>query len=831
MVITPAPHPMQGLSEAEVLARRARGQGNNVPIRTGRTYAQILLENVFTFINYVLFGLGIALALLGQIGDALVSLAVVTANLLVSVTQEVRAKRILDRIALLTRPTAAVIRDGRERRVDPSEIVLGDVLVLVPGDQVVVDGRIVGEGRVDLDESLLTGESDPVPKTTGDPVYSGSFCISGSAHYEAERVGAGSLANQLTVGATAFRRVYTPLQREINRVVRVVLVLVIFIEVLVVIAALIDQTSVVRSVKMSMVIAGLVPQGLFLAITAAYAMGAVRIARRGALVQQANAVESLSNVDVLCLDKTGTLTTNRLRLHAVRALTVSEADVRQLLGDYVANVSTPNRTSEAIHAGFDGKRRDVLEEVPFSSDRQWSALILGDGPTRGTYILGAPEVLRPHLHIVPQALRAQADAWTASGLRVLLLAGRSDAVPLYDAAGKPVLPRDLIPLGLVSLSDELRPDTRETLRSFAEAGVQLKIISGDHPLTVLALATQAGFDPESRVASGLDLERLDKARLAEIVSGTVIFGRVAPRQKEELVQILRSQDHYVAMIGDGVNDVLSMKRADLAIAVASGSQATRSVADLILLDDSFAVLPDVFREGQRIVNGMRDIFKLYLVRVFTVALLIVSVAVIGAGFPLTPRTNALLTLFTVGIPTIALAAWARPEAMPRHGMVRSALHFVLTPSLTLTLVGLGVYFAYFASNLVHLDLLPPQTGRVVAFETAELFAQTALTIVLVSCGLLLVVFAEPPTPVWTGGDTLSGDWRPTLLALLLLLAFVAILAIPPLRDFFDLAPLRTLDYVILGLVTIVWAIFQRWIWRERLLDRFLGVDLEESAGR
>jgi cation-transporting P-type ATPase E len=810
---------LAGLSEAEALTRRARGQGNVAGLSTGRTYAQILRGNVLTFINGVLFGLGLALVLLGRWSDALVSVGVVAINVLVSVVQEVRAKRMLDRIALLTRPTAAVIRDGQERIADPSEVVLGDVLALRPGDQVVVDGVVVGDGRMDMDESLLTGESDLVPKAAGDVLYSGSFCVSGAAMYEATHVGSDSFAGRLTASARAFRRIYTPLQQEINRAVRVILVLAAVMEMLLVVAALVEEIPIIEGIKISVVIAGLVPNGLFLAIALAYAMGALRIARRGALVQQANAVESLSNVDVLCLDKTGTLTSNRIQFHAVHPVGIEESELRRLLGEFSASGSTGNRTSDAIASACGGQPRRVLEEVPFSSARKWSALLVDDEPAlRGTYVLGAPELIVPSL-VSMDGLAEQADEWTATGLRVLLFAFRSDAAPLHDAAGEPRLPEGLVALGLVSLSDELRADAQQTLAGFAAAGIKLKIISGDNPGTVVALANQAGLATGIRAISGLDLRDLDDAHLSEAVEETTIFGRVTPTQKEQLVRALRDRGHYVAMVGDGVNDVLSLKQAHLGIALHSGSQAARAVADLILLDDRFGVLPEAFREGQRIVNGMSDILKLFMTRILYVAMVILAVAAVQAGFPLAPKHSALFSMFAVGLPTLALAAWARPAAA-RGSVLGAVFRFALPAACTLALVGFAVYVGYFIVGMHAIPESGPE--RLPAALAAQAVAQTALTVVSVLCGLLLLVFVEPPTPAWTGGDVLSGDRRPAILAALLLAAFVAMLAVAPLRDAFELSPLAPTDYALLGLVTAAWGLLVRWVWRARLLDRLLS---------
>ena len=836
---------IRGLTAREVEARRAAGQINRMPVKTSRSYAQILKENVFTFINIVLFTLGALLVLLDRPSDAIVSVGVILANVIVSVVQEIRAKRMLDRIALLTRPTATVVRDSREQQVDPAEIVAGDVLVLRPGDQIVVDGPLLGDERrdqpgarpssvLDVDESLLTGESDLVPKRPGDRVYSGSFCVNGSGMYRAEAVGDQSLANQITRAARAYRRVLTPLQRQIGLMLRVVLLVAAYLGVLLAVDTLLRGIPLVESVRMSVVILGLVPNGLFLAIAVAYALGAVRIAGHGALVQQSNAVESLSNVDVLCLDKTGTLTANRIRYHDVWAYDQDKETLKQALGDFAANGSSGNQTSAALAAACPGQKLPAVHEVAFSSQRKWSGLTFDGEGRRGTFVLGAPEVVAPTLRVettlppdtpsAPTGAQRQFVTWTELGLRVLLFAWHQEPTHLQGADGTPILPPGLIPLGLVAFSDELRPEAQQTLAAFSASGVQVKIISGDNPGTVAALARQAGLGPDLEIISGLELAQMDGTRFAQAAASATVFGRITPQQKEQIVRALQDRGHYVAMTGDGVNDVLSLKQANLGIAMQSGSQATRSVADILLLDDSFAALPYAVSEGQRIVNGMQDILKLFLTRVFYAAILIVSMGILGV-FPFTPKHNSLLTLFTVGIPTLALAAWARPGSFRRIDLVRRVWHFVLPAVLTISVTALLVYLVHLVPAFREFVEANPLASEMAASAASMPRAQTALTVFAVICGLLLVVFVEPPTKAWTGGDELSGDHRPALLAVGLLLLFGVVLAIPPLRRFFELSTLSPAELALIGVLAALWALALRRIWRVRLIERFIGADL------
>jgi cation-transporting ATPase E len=820
--------PIQGLSERDVAARRSQGRGNDIDFATSRSYGEILRENLFTFFNIVLFGLGILLVLLGKPTEAIITSGVVSVNVIIAVVQEARAKRKLDQIALLTRPKARVIREGQEREVDPSEIVLGDVLVAGPGDQIVVDGEVIGDGRMDVDESLLTGESDLIPKRVGDTVYSGSFCVVGRATYEAQMVGAEGYAARLTAGARKFAREYTPLQREVNLFIRVLLAVVAVFGALLIISAILEEAPLLESVRAVSVLFGLAPNSLFLMIVVAYALGALRIADKGALVQQANSVESLCNVTILCLDKTGTLTANRIHLDDLQLLEgwspgFSEPELRRVLGDYVRSASTGSRTSEAIAEACDGQARPVHEEVPFSSQRMWSGLSFAQPGVRGVYILGAPEVVRPHLALdagpssdARQAVTTYTARQTARGLRVLLFAYQPKLTSLHNASGQPQLPTDLIPLCLLTFGDELRPEARETLKGFVDVGIELKVISGDSPRTVAALAKQAGLGAEDlplTVISGPELAEMDDVHFSQAALHTTIFGRITPQQKEKLIRTLRDQDQYVAMTGDGVNDVLALKQANLGIAMQSGSQATRSVADIVLLNNSFAALPDAFAEGQRILNGMQDVLKLYMTRILCLAVLIAAMGFVGIGFPFTPKQNSILSIVVLSIPAFALALWARPGPVRKGSVTRKLMHFVLPAVMASSAAGLAVYLYFLLTTQ---DIV---------------YAQHTLTYAMMAMGLLLVVFAEPPTKAWVGGDELSGDWRPTWLAIGLLLAFVAFVAIPPLRSVYGLALLRQpSDYVLIAVGVILWAFALRYTWRARLLERYLHVDLGGPDG-
>lgn len=794
-----------GLSDEQVAERAARGLNNAVQFKTGRSYLGIVRKNVFTFINTMLFSISVLLVLMGQVGDALITAGLVLLNVLVGVYQEARAKYKLNRLALQVQTKASVIRGGVERSIDPQEIVLGEVVVCRAGDQILADGRMIGSGRITVDESNLTGESERIYKSNGDPLYSGSFCTAGYGLYEVEKVGAESLVNRLTETARTFRQEKTPLQGDIDTIIRVLVVLVTMLGLLQAVSTLLSGAPWVEFVRISAVIVALVPQGLFFMTTTAYAMGMLRVAGKGALIQEANAVESTSHVNLLCLDKTGTLTTNRLHLSDVIPLGNPQMEREALLsalGDFAVSMESQDATLSAILSAQPGDVRQVSVSVPFSSEYKWSALRYLHSGEPSTYVLGAPEVLIGNLS-KGERVAQMVETLTAQALRVLLFARSPDAGSLFLEDGMPILPPALHPLGLVVLQEELRADARQTLDKFAGLGIKIKIISGDHPRTVAALAKQAGLDCETAY-SGMELDEMGTEQLEQVAEDQAIFGRVTPRQKERLVEIYRQHGYYTAMIGDGINDILPLKLAHLGAAMQSGAPATRSIADIVLLEDRFSALPVALHEGQRIVRGMQDVIRLLLTRTLYVFLLIIGALVARAPFPVTPRHNGLIALLTVGIPILAIAAWAS-AGKPPGSVLSSTLRFTLPAAATISMLVTGVYLGYL---LV--------TGDV-------LLARTALTTACILCGLLLLPFVEPPSGWWVAGDELSGDVRPSLLAVGLLGVFGVVMGVPALRDSFELVPLGWWDYLFIALLVTAWALVQRTVWRSRLFERLLGI--------
>jgi len=836
-----------GLTSSQVQVRRQSGQGNDVKLISSRTVIDIVIKNVFNPVNIVLYAIGLGMVLVGDYRSAFVTVILLLLNAIVGIIQEISAKRKLDRIALLARSKVTVVRDGQEQELDPAELVLGDVLFIRAGDQVPVDGIILDDGKIEMDESALTGESDLVIKTRNDKVLSGTFCMTGAAKVEASAVGENSFANNLTKNARKFKLEDTPLQRDVNLLLRVILLIVIFFSILAILALFVLELPIEVWLQIMAVITGSVSAGLLMLITLNYSWGAVRIGQKGGLVQQINAIESLSNVTVLCTDKTGTLTANRIQYHDIYPVGIGRAQLENVLADFAASASAVNKTSEAIMQGLPGTPRTIKDEVPFHRHANGQLLPstiriqIAVHQQGGVYVLGALEMLQQHFAKVDNGAIQQLEKWSSDGLRVLVFAHNPDVVTLHDDGGEPELP-PLTLLGIVSFSDELRPHLKETISAFTDNGVRLKVISGDNPQTVASLARQAGLPGDLKAVSGTDLAQMSLAEFSQTAVDATVFGRITPQQKEMLVDALRDQGEYVAMIGDGVNDVLSLKKANLGVAMESGSTATRSVAAMILLGDSFEVMPLAFTEGQRIVNSIQDVLKLFMSTVFALLLLIIGISFLAIGFPFTTLQSTLLSIFARGVPPLILSILAT-TGRQRGSMLKNIFQFTLPASFMIFLFGLLIYIGvYFTVDrqLIQAQLAQDAITRIgenagqdysdlpaeqVQDMTRLTFAQTGLTSFFVLAGVLLMVFAKPPVRWLADNDENyhGGSWLSTIVAALLILVYAVILTMPQIRMFFGLANLPASLNIGIVVLTLVWVFAQLAVWRSNLFGRILGI--------
>jgi cation-transporting ATPase E len=711
---SPTPISLDGLSSADVNQRIAAGAVNRVPTGPTRTVGEIVKANVFTIFNLLLAVLLVVILFVAPIQDGLFGVVLVT-NALIGIVQELRAKRTLDRLALLSAPQAVVIRDGRRWEVPVDGVVIDDLLVAAPGDQIVVDGVVVDSEGLEVDESLLTGEADAIVKEVGDEVLSGSFVAAGTGVYKARRIGTDAYAVKLADEAKQFTLVKSELRRGIDWILKAIgwlmgpmMALLIWSQV----NANDELTEAIRVAVAGMV--AMIPQGLVLLTSVAFAVGVVRLGRKQVLVQELPAVEGLARVDVVCFDKTGTLTEGRLAVDEVRLIRETD-QVVPALGALAAADPTPNATMRAVADRFQephGWWR--TETVPFSSARKWSAASFGD---LGTWVIGAPEMILPH---DPVVARAVSDA--ASGGKRVLLVARSSA-----ALSGERLPPGLVGMAVVLLSDVVRADAAATLAYFAEQDVEAKVISGDHPETVAAIARSVGLRGADRVVDARSLPE-DPAELAEVVESATVFGRVSPHQKRAMVGALQSRGHVVAMTGDGVNDVLALKDADIGIAMGSGSSASRAVAQLVLLDGSFDTLPSVVGEGRRVIANIERVANLFVTKTVYALLLAILVVVFARPFPFVPRHLTLVGTLTIGAPGFFLAL-APTAARARPGFVARVLRFAAPVG---ALAAAATYMAY---------------ELAIAEDVSLLRARTLATVVLLAVGLFaLVINSRPLTP-------------------------------------------------------------------------------------
>ena len=735
----------RGLSDAEVAERVGDGRVNVAPDPPDRSLGQIVAANVFTLVNAIMLTLFALVVIAGSPQDGLF-VGVVVSNSVIGVVQEVRARRELRRLEVVTEPKATVIRNGAQVDIDSETIVLDDVVVLRLGAQVAVDGMVLESTGLRLDESMLTGESLPVEKAYGDEVLSGSFVVAGNGSLVATAVGADSYASTLALEAKRFTAAESTLRQGIDTILRWLTVIIpvasIFLFVNLLDAENRWQDALIGTVAAAV---AMVPDGLVLLTSLAFMAGVIALARRNALAKQLSTVEVLARVDVLCLDKTGTITTGDIRfgrLHPVGG--VDESDVRTVLVALAAADRSPNATMAAIATEVGTDLTWTVEDVePFDSERKWSAASFVD---RGWFYIGAPDfVLR-----TDDVARLLVEDLSTAGKRLLALVASERA---HDDGS---IPDDARTLAIVELEDEIRPDAPEILAYFAEQDVHLKVISGDNPETVAAIAERAGLPITASPIDARDLP-VEIDELAAVLDGHTVFGRVKPQQKQAMVRALQSRRHVVAMTGDGVNDVLALKDADLGISMGSGSEATKAVADLVLTDNAFSSLPVVVDEGRKVINNVERVSNLFVTKAAYAVLLTVAVGLMRQPFPFLPRHLTLIGTFSIGIPGFFLAL--APEVdLVRPGFLRRVLWFSVPAGVV---AGTATLLAYEAA--LEISELP----------LAE--ARTLATLTLLAIGLVVLAVTSRPVRSWK-----------LALVVGMGLGYAGVMVVPFLRHFFEL---------------------------------------------
>lgn len=663
---------VKGLTSGEVTEREKRGQTNNFKARGGRTYIDIVRDNVFNVFNVVLFTLLLIAFLFGDYGTVIFSGFSVLTNTILGLIQEIQAKRKLDRMAALAVGSVKVWRDGQVRQIPMTQVVLDDVVVVEPGDRIVVDGVIIHSDSLEVDESQLTGESDAVFKHIDEPIYSGSFCIAGSGLMTATKVGAESTVNKLSSIAREYTRHHTPTQRKLFALVEVsVLAMFVFAPLLLLAGWRTDETALGLVRNEVVFVTSLVPQGLLLVATVSLTIGAVKISRHKTLIQRLNAIESMANVTVLCFDKTGTLTQNKLAVTEILPLNGQPVpQIKQDLHRYIHSLSYQNRTAGAVAEYLltetthtNGAVATLKEhEIPFSSARKWGAVTFADS----TLVLGAPERI-----ISDASVMRHTQELSAQGMRVLAFA---EAVGTLD--GQTHINTLCKPAALVVMSDQIRTDINTTLEDFRQLNVKLKVISGDNIETVKAIASASGI-PTERAYTGEELEAMLPVEFEEAVHASDVFARIEPDTKRKIVHALKRRGEYVAMVGDGVNDVPALKAADLAIVMNDGTQISKDVADIVLLNNAMSTLPMAFREGREITQTIFGSIKMFLAKNAYNFIMFLLIGFAAMPFAITPAQVSISAFGTVNMPATLIAfGIMRPRYIAHFR--RDVLDYILT---------------------------------------------------------------------------------------------------------------------------------------------------------
>ena len=698
---------MTGLTDEQVNARIAEGKVNADENPNTRTYKQIVRENTLTFFNFLNLVLLVLVLMVGSYKNAFF-VCIIIINTLIGIAQEIRAKKTIDKLAILTARKSVVIREGQKWTVPTEELVLDDVVCLKTGDQVPADARIL-EGSLEVNESLLTGESDNLPKNEGDELFSGSFVTSGEACCQIIHVGKDNYAAQITSEAKEFKRHNSELKNSLNAILKVISIIIVPLGALLFYKQYYIVGDTFRDSVVSMVagVLGMIPEGLVLLTSVALTLGALVLANKKTLVQELYCIETLARVDTLCLDKTGTITEGTMCVERVEpyvstgrvetAATESESaesteaevqvqtdsafmeEIDVIMGNMMYVLKDQNATIDALRKRFPAKQDMTLEHViPFSSDRKYSGAVFEE---KGTYLMGAAQFLFPEDN---EELTEKCQAYAEEGLRVLVLAHSSQ-----NAEGTE-LPEGLEPLALMLLTDVIREEAPDTLAFFDSQEVDLKVISGDDPVTVAAIARRAGLKNADSYVDATTLTTEEE--LQDAVAQYSVFGRVTPQQKKAMVQALQSQGHTVAMTGDGVNDVLALKEADCSIAMAQGSDAAKNIANVVLLDSNFASMPHIVNQGRRVVNNIRTAASMFLIKTMFSVMLSLLTIFFGNAYPFEPIQMSLISACAVGIPTFLLAQENNYEKID-HTFLRHVFINAFPAAITIT-------FCVFAVMLV-----------------------------------------------------------------------------------------------------------------------------------
>ncbi|CAM2980560.1 cation-translocating P-type ATPase [Hathewaya histolytica] len=673
---------VSGLTKEEVDVRVREGKINTPPKNPSRSFGEIVRANLFTIYNAINLVLAIIVIIAGSPKNALFA-GVILSNTVIGIVQEVRAKKTLEKMSLVNVAKAKVLRDGKEEIILAEHLVLDDIILLTPGIQLLVDGELIQGNNVEMNESMLTGESDRVIKKDGDDLFSGSFVEKGSGYARVTKVGSNTYAASLSIEAKRFKRINSEILYSVNKILKMIIWFILPIGILLLTMQIMFNQKSWQDAAISSVagIIGMVPEGLILLTSLTLVMAVVRLSKWNTLVQELPATEVLARVDILCLDKTGTITEGRLKMNNLIPL-INSKDINyieDMLNGFIHSFPNENQTSDAILNRYNNKNNiEVLSKIPFTSDKKWSSVTFLD---EGIWILGAPEsILGDNYDLV----KSKVEEAATKGNRVLLFARyNSDNI-------EEILDNDKVEAAaLILIDDVIRKEAPETLEYFHKQGVEVKIISGDNPITVSEVAKKAGVRNAERYIDARELGN-DEKKLSDILDSNTVFGRVTPHQKKKFVKALQSKGHTVAMTGDGINDVLALKESDCGIAMANGSDATKAVAQLVLLDSNFSALPKVVLEGRRTINNLERVANLYLSKTVYSLLLAILFCVLFLPYPIMPIQLGLIGSVSIGIPSFFLAL-APNNSIVKKGFLKRAISLAIPSGIYISLITVLIF--------------------------------------------------------------------------------------------------------------------------------------------
>ena len=691
---------IQGLSSKEVSERISAGLQNKASKPKTKTIREIFIENIFSVFNLVILAIIIFLLyfyfsttdkrlLLDSIGILTIALL----NTFLAIYQEIKAKHALDKVNLLLKKEVIVMRDGEERPIEPEQIVKDDIIKIQRGDQVVVDGCVMYSNHLEIDESLLTGESNPIQKNEKDEVLSGSFCLSGNGFYKAEKIGDHSFAAEITKTAKKYKFDKTPLQKRIDLIVKTLFGVAI---VLVLLEVILNRGSYdidfIR--KISTILISLVPQGLVLMATVTYAIGVFRISKLGAIVQRLNAIESFSNVKIVCTDKTGTLTQNKLTVHKISIAEngLPEDEIKKLIGTYAKLTSDKNATINAlcIYEGDDSYK--FADEFPFSSERKMSMIEAVRGEEKFVFIIGGYDILINGLDEKSKTDYEKIFAENNLSIYRNILFGKVKTSGSINDIKDPTVKIEIEPYCIISIKDSIREDVFDAIKLFNDNGIKIKILSGDLSKSVQEVASEIGWKiKDEELISGDELEKVSDDNIFKTVMDKIIFARLKPEHKLRIIKTLKKEKIYTAMIGDGVNDLPAIKESDMGIAMEEGSSITKEVADIVLLKNKFSLLPQIFDEGNKIVNTVNSIGKLFVTKNFFIIFITLMSLFFLLDFPLTPRRVSLINIFGIGLPAFIISLKNMNTDKTKNFM-KDLISFVILSALIIVASGYtGIY--------------------------------------------------------------------------------------------------------------------------------------------